>query len=427
MQSRSIAGARVESPSRQRHVLALILLVVLFFSFIDRVNVSILVVDPEFLADMGIAGSALQKGMLMTVFLAAYGIGNVFLSPLGDRVGPRKAMSIAIAIWSVSLLVGGITSTFTAMLASRVILGLSEGVHFPMQSKYVKEWYPLSERGKANSIWQAGISVAPALAMPLFTFIIHTSGWRSSFFILCAAGLIPLTLIWFFTSDTPRQNKRVNELELTHIETGLRKEHEALKNHQTTVQQIKSFAGNYQFWLLTLYYALHNAIFWGMMTWLPTYLKEARGFSWSAMGLLSSLPWIVSLFAKFVGGYLLDRANRRAPFIFWAMVAVTLGVYLGASLENATISAILLAIGIGATGFALPAIWTLLQDLVPSHSIGAGAGMMNGLATGLSALAPLMIGFVVKTTGSYADGLYALVGCSIFAGLIMLCMTLKGK
>lgn len=427
MQLNATVNAQEGKPTRQRHVLALILLVVLFFSFIDRVNVSVLVVDPEFLAAMGIADSAVQKGMLMTVFLAAYGVGNIFLSPLGDRIGPRKAMASAIVVWAISLVVGGISSAFMTMLASRIVLGLSEGVHFPMQSKFVKEWYPLSERGRANSVWQAGISIAPALAMPLFTYLVHTGGWRSSFFVLAAGGLVPLILVWFFTTDTPRQHKKVNTLELAHIESGLRKEHEEQKNRQTTLEQFKSFAGNYQFWLVTLYYALHNSIYWGMASWLPAYLKDARGFSWGAMGFLSSLPFIISLLGKFVSGYILDRMTQRAPIIFLAMIAVALGVYFGAIAVNPIISAILIAIGVGATGFALPAVWTLLQDLIPSNAIGAGAGVANGLANGFSALAPVMIGFVIKMTGSYADGLYTLVGCSIFAACIMLFLSLKGK
>ncbi len=111
-----------EKPTHQRHLLAAILLIVVFFSYLDRVNVSILVVDPGFLDAMGISQSSVQKGLLMSLFLAAYGIGNVLLSPVGDMIGPRKAMSISIVIWSFSLAIGGIAGTFGIMLASRVLL-----------------------------------------------------------------------------------------------------------------------------------------------------------------------------------------------------------------------------------------------------------------------------------------------------------------
>ncbi|GAB3630214.1 MFS transporter [Pandoraea terrae] len=413
-------------PTRQRYVLAAILLAVLFFSYIDRVNVSILVVDPEFLAAMGIANDAVRKGLLMTVFLTAYGIGNVVLSPIGDKIGARKGMALSILFWAFSLLIGGVATAFMTMLVSRMILGMSEGLHFPLQNKYVKDWFPVSERGKANSVWQAGLSVAPALAMPVFTFIVHTSGWRSSFFILSALGLIPLALVWFMTTDTPREHKKVNALELAHIESSLQAENGSLENRGSFTEGIRSFARNYRFWLLVAYYSLHVSVFWGALTWLPTYLKEAKGFSWSAMGALSSLPWIMALATKIAAGYVCDRTGHRASLIFASMVVVSVGVFFGATLSDPLVSTILLSFGIGALGFALPPIWTMLQDIVPSNAISVGAGVMNGVANGLSALAPMVIGFVIHMTGSYADGLYSLVCCSVLAACIMLIMMIKG-
>ncbi|HDR9173072.1 TPA: MFS transporter [Burkholderia vietnamiensis] len=427
MLSNKAVLALTDRPTRQRHVLAAILLAVLFFSYIDRVNVSILVVDPTFLAEMGIAGNAVQKGLLMTVFLIAYGVGNVVLSPLGDRIGARKAMALSIACWALSLLVGGIATAFMTMLVSRFVLGMSEGLHFPMQSKYVKEWFPVSERGKANAVWQTGLSIAPALAMPLFTMIIQVSGWRSSFVILSALGLIPLALVWFMTADTPRQHKKVNKLELDHIEAGLQLSHGSPETGDSLAAGTRSFTRDFRFWLLVAYYSFHASIFWGTITWLPTYLKEAKGFSWGEMGVLSSLPWILAFVAKIASGYVCDRTGQRASLIFASMVVVSLGVLFGATLSNALMATILLSLGIGALGFAFPPVWTMLQDIVPRNAIGIGSGLMNGLANGFSALAPTAIGFVIHMTGSYAYGLYFLVCCSAISALIMLFMMLKGR
>ena len=417
-----------EKPTRQRHLLAAILLAVVFFSYIDRVNVSILVVDPEFLKTMGIAGDSVQKGLLMTLFLAAYGVGNVLLSPLGDILGPRKAMALSILMWGVSLVIGGLASVFTTMLISRVLLGLGEGMHFPMQSKFIKEWFPPTERGKANAVWQTGMALAPAIAMPFFTWIIHVSGWRESFFVLLSLGMIPLYLVWFHTSDTPQTNKRINKAELDHIEKGLAGEKSAQTLGKATFAEgLKSFAGNYQFWLIVVYYIVHTSVLWGSMTWLPSYLKEARGFSWAAMGALSSLPWILGVGTKILSGILADKMGRRAPIILVAMIGVAVGVYFGANAEDNMTSAIFLAIGIGSIGLGGPTAWTLMQDIVPAKGISTAAGVMNGVGNGFSALAPLAIGFLISVTGSYVGGLLYLVGCACVGGIAMLILTIKGR
>ena len=85
----------------------------------------------------------------------------------------------------------------------KLILGVGEGMHWPMQSAFVKNWFPPNERGKANGAWLIGLMVGPAMAMPFFTWIISSWGWRPSFFVLASLGLIPLFLLWFFVKTIP--------------------------------------------------------------------------------------------------------------------------------------------------------------------------------------------------------------------------------
>ena len=107
-------------PTRQRYVLVGILFVTLLVAYVDRVNVSVLLADPKFLADMGIAGKPVQMGLLMTLFLVAYGISNAVLGPVGDYLGPRKAMSLSLFLWGLSMFIGGLAPIFTIMLVSRL-------------------------------------------------------------------------------------------------------------------------------------------------------------------------------------------------------------------------------------------------------------------------------------------------------------------
>lgn len=416
-------------PSRQRYLIAAILLVVVFFSFIDRVNISVLIVDNAFLTYMGIVGQSVQKGLLMTFFLIPYGFGNVLLGPLGDAWGPRKAMSLACVGWVISLIIGGLATTFAVVLFARIILGLCEGMHFPMQSTYVKAWFPPQERGKANAIWSVGMSIAPAIAMPFFAWLIYYTGWRESFFVLAGLGLVPLAAIWFLAPDRPTQSKWVNESERTYILEGLRHETEEEAKQQKGKtgfwDGVRAFAGNYNFWLLVFYYVVHTSVFWGMTTWLPSYLKEARGFSWAAMGALSSLPFVVMIVSKMLSGYLCDKLGRQAPLLLIAMVGTAVGISLGAEVSDKWTCAVFLALAMGCLGLGAPASWTLLQKLAPAKGVSTGAGIMNGVGNGLSSLAPLAIGLFISITGSYSGGLYYLVGCCALSAVATLILTLR--
>ncbi|WP_371362069.1 putative sulfoacetate transporter SauU [Sporomusa rhizae] len=417
-------------PTNQRWLLAAILFLAVFFSYLDRVNVSVLVVDPAFLTAMGISG-AVAKGMLMTTFLIAYGVGNVILSPLGDIFGPRKAMAVCIVIWIISMVIGGLAPTYAIITISRVLLGLGEAMHFPMQSKFIKQWFPPQERGKANAVWQTGMAVAPAIAMPFFTWIIHLSGWRMSFFILAALSLVPLLLVWWYTADSPSQSKRTNQLEREYIEAGQAKEaaatgeKQAGEEKQGIVAAFKSFADNRNFWLLTCFYMMHVSILFGTMTWLPSYFKEARGFSWTAMGILSSLPFVLAVGTKILSGYLADKLPRRSLILIFEMVGVGVGVFFATQIADNNIAAAFMVLGGGAVGLGGPASWTVMQSVVPSKGVASAAGLMNGLSNGVSALAPVAIGGLIAFTGTYAGGLSYLIGCSVVGCIMAILLYLR--
>jgi sugar phosphate permease len=415
------------SATRQRVVLVVILLITLLIAYLDRVNVSVLVADNTFLTDMNIKGQPIRMGMLMTLFLIAYGVANVLLSPLGDIIGPRRAMMISIFLWTVSVLIGGLTATFAIMLTSRVILGVGEGMHWPMQSAFVKNWFPPNERGKANACWLIGLMAGPAVAMPFFTWVVSTWGWRPSFFVLATFGLIPLFLLWFFVTDHPRQHKNVNKAELDYIETALKAEAEEQKKMkmESLWQRIGSFSLNYRFWLLTINYFAIASIWWGMMAWLPSYLKASRGFSWAAMGALSSLPYILGTVSILFFGHLGDKLGRRAPLAAVAHALSAFCIYFGAHAADNITAALLLSLGIASMAIALPASWALLQRIVPAGAIGAGAGMMNGLANGSSAFAPAVIGYFIAITGGYIGGLMFLVGVAALGCICMAVLTVQ--
>jgi len=413
--------------TKQRWVLARVLLLTLLVAYVDRVNVSVLVADPVFLSDMGIKGNPVAMGMLMSVFLMAYGISNVFLSPLGDYLGPRKAMCLSIFLWSIALCLGGIAGSFVIMLGARLLLGVGEAMHWPMQSKFVKNWFPPGERGKANSLWLFGLFIGPALAMPFFTWVIKSFGWRPSFFILAAIGLVPLILIWKFTRDFPSELKSVNSAELEYIENGMKSEREAeAQTGKVSVwDNIKVFISDYRFWLVTIYYACNASIWWGSMAWLPSYLKVSRGFSWAEMGALSSLPYILGMISVLICGWWTDKVGRRAPFSAASMLGAAVFVYLGAHAPDNMTSAIFISLGIGSLGIGQPANWSLLQQIVPGKAIGTGAGVMNGIANGAAALAPLIIGFLISTTGSYIGGLMYLVFLGAIGCIGMLILVIQ--
>ncbi len=155
----SQCSATASKPTKVRVRIVVILLFTLLIAYLDRVNISVIMADPGFLEEMGLTGNPVGQGLLMTLFLVAYGLGNVLLSPVADWMGPRKAMTIALFSWTIPVACGAVSRSLPVLYATRVILGAGEAMHYPMQVAFVKNWFPLQERGKANSVWVMGTMI----------------------------------------------------------------------------------------------------------------------------------------------------------------------------------------------------------------------------------------------------------------------------
>lgn len=408
------------SVPRKRYMIVVTLFFSLAVAYMGRVIVSVLAANEGFLHDMGIAGQPVKVGLLMTSFLIAYGLSNFVLSPLGNKWGPRKGILIAMILCGVSMILGGVATVLGFVIVSRILLGISNGLHYPLQNVFVKNWFPSNERGRANSVWVIGQSVAPAIAMPLFTYIIGEFGWRYGFITSAVLCLIPIFLLLKFTADTPEKYKNIDRKELDYIK-GIDInviEKVAETQDRKLWDKIKLFARDYRYWLLVYWYMSMTFVFWGLISWLPAYLKASRGFSWVEMGWLSSLPFILSIMLKGLGGWAVDKTGRYAPFLVLALLAGGIGIYLSTIIDNKYIAAVLLALSFGITNMGTAPAWTLLQKIINTDSLAIAGGTMNGISNTVSALSPLIIGLSISITGKYESGLYVLVGAAIIASFV---------
>ncbi|GAL58174.1 D-galactonate transporter [Pseudescherichia vulneris NBRC 102420] len=416
-----------QKPTRQRLYVLAILFVSLSIIYLDRVNISIIAANAQFLQEMNLAGKPIYIGLLMTSFLIAYGISNVVLSPVGDLIGPRKAMLIAYVVISLSLLLGGLSGIFGFLLGTRILLGIGEGLYYPMQNTFIKNWFPPKERGRANTAWILGQSLSPAIAMPVFTWIIAEYSWRHTFYFSFVLSLVPLMLIYFFTSNTPRENKYINNSELEIIE-------ESVPGHifksdtfekPSIITRSKIYLCNASFWMLLMIFSTNSMLSWGIVTWLPTYLNTERGFSWASVGWMSSLPFIFGLLFKIVSGIVVDRTGKKGLIMLISALLCATGILAGVNITNNYMAAIVISFGIGASSMQLPCIFTLLQGMVPTEAISSAAGALNGMAVGFGALSPVLIGFILSVSNDFYVVMYLLIGIVMVGALFSLVFAMK--
>ncbi|NLB87938.1 MAG: MFS transporter [Syntrophomonadaceae bacterium] len=390
--------------------------------YFQRINVSILIVDPKFLADMGLLTDTAGQGLLMTLFLLSYSLMNILSSPLSDKVGASGVILAASFVAATAVFLGGVVASFTALLWIRVFTGVGQGLYFPAQSKLISNWFLPDERGKANSIWAVAGCVGPIVAVPLFTWVITILSWEYVFYITGIVGfLMIIPIITGRITESPNHNTSWLQD---------RKQKAALNNSQKMQwSDVKDLLSTTNIWLLVISYMALLSLWWGIVTWLPQYLVVARNFDLKSMGIAASLPYFTAGIAMLFGGILADKIKNQAWIgvtgLFGAAVCIIIAVFTKSNI----VCTLLIAIGLGFNQLYFAPIWAVLQTMLPVNIVATGSGIMNGFGNFFSGLAPVIIGFLIQITNTYNAGLIYLAVLGLIGSVanLILAMNLKRR
>jgi len=371
------------STSQVRWFLVFWLFVLSAVAFLDRVNISI-------------AGSAIaseyhltnvQLGWVFSSFLAGYALFQTLGGRLADRFGPRRVLAGGVVWWGVftaltALVPPGIKGALLWFVTIRFLFGAGEAVVYPASNQFVSRWIPTQERGKANGWIFAGVGAGAGLSPPLITFIMLHYGWRASFWVCAAIGLV-VGLVWFIAArDTPAEHPRVSASELALIHSGL----SSAAAGQVRSRQLIPWGRvlkSKEVLAITLSYFSFGYVAWIFFSWFYTYLAQVRGLNLKASAFYAMLPFLAMAVCCALGGAISDRLTRshgpRIGRCYLAAVVIALAavfLVLGSEVHSARLASIVLAGGAGALYLAQSSFWSVTADLAGASS-GSVSGFMN--------------------------------------------------
>lgn len=403
--------------ANRRYRVAIAISFAFFVAYFDRTNVSVLIANKDFTDGLGITGNKFKQGLLLTGFLFPYGLCNFFTGPLGDKIGGRRGVIASIIAWTLLMCAMGMTSSFAVMLALRVLLGLGESIMTPSCNMIVAEWFPDKERARANSAWLGGLFLAPAVSFPIIVWIVNTFGWRESFYVLAAVGLlVALPMMWRWTTDRPEDMRGVSAEELRHIRSGQAKP----TDREPVRKALRTLFGNYKYWLCTFSYMGYGLGFWGISTFVPSYLEHERHLTFTSSGTFAVIPWLAAAVLTLIAGMVGDRLPRGRVLLWSAgyLLAALLS-YAGVATGTVSLSVVFISAAVGFLGFTLPPMWSVVQELTPRGTTGLGTGITNGFSYIASAFGPALVGALVDSTGSYNSGFFLLAGFLVVTALAL--------
>lgn len=394
------------------------LLVVVAISFIDRMNIALMVTDPHFLQHFGLhAEDRASQAALSTAFMVGYGLSAFVLTPFcAALLGVRRSLLLGLILWGVVTLVSPHFSSYGMLLVSRVLLGVSEGPLFGLASSYIKAYFDGHENGKPNSLVNMGTGLGLAIGMPLISGLIATLDWQGSFHVLGLINLLiglPLVLAFIHMPKLAVYQQRP-------------------ATAGEMLQQVRRIIGGAlqtrYLLMITLLTAAYLAYLWGSVSWLPTYLKDARGFALREMGWLGSLPQYSMILGVLLSGFIIDRIPRRqVPMIFVVgSIGVAVAVLAALNVTDKYMAVACLVVAGVFCGIQTPPLPSTVQYYSQPQNVASAMSITNGTGALVSAFMPLVMGKVmmIASSGGASQQASLTAGFAVLLGtqlVILLC------
>jgi sugar phosphate permease len=348
-----------------------------------------------------------QVGYLMAGFLAAYGLFQVPLGLVGDRLGARHVLTVLVLAWSfltgavalAVLLPPNVKLQFAFLFVIRILFGAFQAGGFPVLGRTMADWMPLTQRGFAQgSIWMFsrwGGALIPFLLTWLFAIC---GNWPVPFVMIAGLGVLWCAFFWPWFRDRPEQMAQVNRAERKIIEASRPPESE----HSRSVPW-SSMARSSSVWALCLMYGFNGFSGNFFTSLLPLYLREHRHLSPYGTAWLSSLPLAAGSVACLLGGSASDLVIRHWGSRAWGRRSVGMlgmglaGVSFFSTLwvHDVWLLGLLLTATFASSDLSMGPAWASCAD-IGEHYAGTLSGAMNMAGSLAGASGAAMAGFLFQ-------------------------------
>ncbi len=378
----------MESNNIKESVNKNLILILLFFGWcvgnLNRfsINYAILGISKDFVL------SASTQGFIMSSFFLGYALMQVPGGWLADKFGPKKVLVSSILIWSLFAAFSGMAWSSSSLIAFRFLLGLSLGAFYPTAVKTISQVFPRNEQGKAISIFLVSGVIISVISSILFAWIIGKMGWHALFYIIAITGVImaafylPLLKLPVITQN------------------GVETQNNTKPKNSALNQIIKDPF----IWSMFLAGFCVSLITWGINSWIPTYLVQARHLSLMAAGKWQMMPAILGLFAMLASGFISDKLKTKTVRILTMVLSilVAFSIFIMYRTSSLTLFFVLEGITIACVTALFVIINSMIMKQFSSKVTGSAIGLVNFGSQAGSFTAPFVIGIIVDANkGSF--------------------------
>ena len=376
-------------------VVLILLCLMYFITYIDRVNVS--TAATAFKQDFGLSNT--QVGFVFSAFAYPYLVFQIIGGWLGDRFGARRTLTICGLIWAAATVLTGLAQGLVTLVLARVMLGFGEGATFPAATRAMSSWTAPSLRGFVQGITHSCARLGNFVTPPLVAALMIAVSWRGSFVILGVASFFWVIAWALYYRDDPRDHPQITPTEL-----------DALPSHVDGRQRPKVPWGPLvqRMWPVTLVYFCYGWTLWLYLGWIPSFFAQSHHLDLKSSALFSAGVFFAGVVGDTLGGMVSDWLLRRTSDPRIARRNMVVGGLLGAALSlvpllltrDLVVVALCLSLGFFFAELTIGPMWAIPMDIAPAYS-GTASGLMNAGSALAAIVSPVVGGWIIDLTGNW--------------------------
>lgn len=371
----------------------------------------------DYLFELGF--SKVQVGFVASALGIAYGISKFVMGNVSDRANARYFLAIGLILSGVINLLLPNVLNISLMFILMFLNGWFQGMGWPPCGRIITHWFSDRERGVKMAIWNTAHNFGGAfIATVAIWGVALFSSWKGIFYFPAIIAIVGGFIYIIFARDTPQS-------------VGLPPIEEFKNDYPEVQKNIKDAEAEMSGKEILFNYILKNKFLWcvaianifvyfvryGVINWVPTYLKEMRGFSIQESSIAFALFEYAAIPGTIIIGWLSDNLfrGRRAPIGIICMIGVAIATLIYWKSENHfAINCALASIGALIYGPVM-LIGVSALDLVPKKAAGTASGFTGLFGyMGGQVLSELAIGAVVEKF-SWDGGFIMIILCSLLA------------
>ncbi len=401
------------------------LIVLLLFagSMLNYLDRSVLgVVMPQVRRDLLLTNT--DYGRVIHAFLVLYAIFYILGGRIADRLGYRRTFTLTVVFWSLATMAQSVAQGLRSLFLCQAMLGMGEGSYYPTAMRGAAGLFAPASRAKAVGTILSAISLGMLITPPLVVWTTLHYGWRATFLLIGALGLLLVPPWLWVHRQIPRTEGTPGPapVEARDRAAGAPPEEEV-----TLGEVLKTR----KYWCVLAARACADAAWYFYLFWIPGYFQDARGLSLARVGRILWVAYFCAFIGPFAGaaassalirrGWGVHRSRKTVMLVFAALCAfsASAGFAPTTSLALALVSLALLSHQSMSTN-----LHTVITEISPPKHVAILYGMTGAAGTFIGAAAQLVIGPIIDLYGYkpafvWVAGMYVLAaGLLVSAGVL---------